>query len=162
MDLALLEVPDYPSKPGIRLAGDSEIVHNVSVACFEYSTFLLRGLEYDLLGREFDFRPATRIGNVTRYVDLSNEYGEAGVDMLELSFPALKGASGAPVVSTMQEDMRLWGIIKANVSRELLPAQVLTVVDEKNQITEETRFYLPQAIAVHVMHLRAVLQELGL
>lgn len=160
-DLALLEVVDYPDLLGIQLAEDNEILHNVGIACFEYSTFPLQGLEHDLLGMEFQFRPATRIGNVTRYLDLSDEFGKAGIEMLELSFPALRGASGAPVVFTGYEVMRLWGIIKANVSRELLPAQVLTYVDEENQISEETRFYLPQAVAIHVMHLRTMLQEQG-
>jgi hypothetical protein len=78
--------------------------------------------------------------------------------MLELSFPALRGASGAPVLSNLT--FRLWGIITANVAYHLLPVQIEHVWDDEGQITEETRFLLPQAIAVHVKHLQAMLQQL--
>lgn len=95
------------------------------------------------------------MGNVTRTLDLTDRYGEAGRSALELSFPALRGASGAPVVSNLT--FRLWGIIIANVSYHLLPAQIESVLDEQGQVEEETRFMLPQAVAVHIKHLRKVL-----
>jgi hypothetical protein len=84
-------------------------------------------------------------------------YGKAGEDALELSFPTLQGASGAPIVSN--ETRRLWGIVKANVEYHLLPAQTITARDSKAQILEETNYMLPQGIAVHVKHLRSMLEE---
>jgi hypothetical protein len=77
--------------------------------------------------------------------------------MLVLSFAALRGASGAPVVSNT--DLHLWGIVTANRAYHLLPTQVETVLDEKNQLIEEVRFMLPQALAIHVKHLRSVLKQ---
>ena len=151
-DLALLEVPEYSPEQALELAQDDEIKSNKTVVCLEYSTTRSRdGVIY--------LAPATRMGNVTRKVDLRERYGQAGEDALELSFPALKGASGAPVISSTNG--RLWGIIIANVSYHLLPTQVVTVLDERNQILEETQFMLPQGLAVHVKHLRAMLQDLG-
>ena len=149
VDLALLEVPDYRPEWTLELAKDSEITSNKGVACLEYSTtHSCEGVIH--------LSPATRMGNVTRLRDLREQYGQAGEDALELSFPALRGASGAPVISN--SNYHLWGIVIANVSYHLLPSQIVTVLDEKNRILEETQFLLPQGVAVHVRHLRAMLQ----
>ncbi|MBM3133992.1 MAG: trypsin-like peptidase domain-containing protein [Chloroflexi bacterium] len=150
VDLAFLEVPGYPPERALKLAQDNEITFNQTVFCLEYSTTRSQR-------RAIHLSPATRLGNVTRLVDLRERYGKAGEDALELSFPALLGASGAPVVSN---SFRIWGVVIANVSYHLLPSQIVTVLDEKNQILEETQFLLPQGLAVHVKHLRAMLQSL--
>lgn len=149
-DLALLEVPDYPKETGLRLAQDSEITQNQQVLCFEYGTTRRRE-KMTILA------PATRLGNVTRILNLEEQYGLAGRDALELSFPALKGSSGAPVVSN--STFNIWGIVIANVNYHLLPAQIESVWDEEKRIEEETRFLLPQGIAVHVKHLREMLGQ---
>jgi hypothetical protein len=147
-DLALLEVPGYPPEKALQLAQDGEITLNQTVCCLEYSTTFSQG-------RAIHLSPATRLGNVTRLVDLTERYGKAGEDALELSFPALRGASGAPIISN---SFRIWGVVIANVNHHLLPSQIVTVLDEKHQILEETQFLLPQGLAVHVKHLRAMLQ----
>jgi hypothetical protein len=150
-DLALLQVPGYSPLRVLELAQDHEIQTDVMVKCLEYSPTARRG-------HAFQVNPATRIGNVTRKRDLSDLYGQAGDDILELSFPALSGASGAPVLS--RRSNHLWGILKANVSYHLSPAQILTVLEGEDQIYEETRFMLPQGLAIHVKHLRAMLAAL--
>ena len=75
--------------------------------------------------------------------------------MLELSFPASKGASGAPILSNT--NFELWGVIKANVGYELLPAQIESIFDESGIVEEQTKFYLPQALAVNVTVVREFL-----
>jgi hypothetical protein len=152
-DLALLEVPGYSPEEVLQLAEDHEISMNVPVICFDYSQVgtIQVGEE-----KAVHFQPATRLGNVTRLRFLKDMFGQAGDGMLELSFPALRGASGAPVLSNLT--FRLWGIVKANVAHHLLPVQIERVWDEKGEVTEETRFLLPQAVAVHVKHLRAMLE----
>ena len=147
-DLALLEVRDYPIEKALQLAQDDEITLNQFVYCLEYSTTQAQG-------KAIHLSPATRLGNVTRLLNLTDRHGQAGEDALELSFPALRGASGAPIISN---SFRVWGIVIANVSYHLLPVQIESVLDEKNKILEETRYLLPQALAVHVKHLRAMLQ----
>ena len=148
IDIAVLEVPGYAPERGLQLAEDSEISNNEDIVCLEYGTTRS-------LGREIYLSPATRRGNVTRTLNLTDRLGKAGDGALELSFPALRGASGAPNLSN--QSFKLWGIVVANVSYHLLSAQIESVLDEKAQIVEETRFMLPQAIAVHVKHVRAVL-----
>lgn len=152
-DLALLRTSGYQPPHTVPLEQDSEIALNKLIMCFEYGTTITAG-------NKIHFAPANRLGNVTRFQNLQHLYGEAGDYMLELSFPALKGASGAPVLS-WNPPFRLWGIVKANIGHELMPAQVEKVVDEKGELSEETKFYLPQALAIHVKHLRKLLHQVS-
>jgi hypothetical protein len=76
------------------------------------------------------------------------------VDALELSFPALRGASGAPTIYNSDDmwgnaNTQIVGIIVANASEHLLPAQIESVLYENNEAYEEVRFMLPQAVAVN-------------
>jgi hypothetical protein len=151
VDLACLEVEEYAPEYAFPLEVDAAIILNQLVCCFEYGTT-------DVAGRRINFSPANRLGNVTRVLDLTERFGRAGSHMLEMSFPALGGASGAPVILS-HPPFRLWGVVTANVARELLPAQIERIYDEGGRVEEETRFLLPQALAIHVMHVRALLHE---
>ena len=148
-DLALLETKDFAAELKLELAQSDSINFNTQVVCFEYGTTRESG-------RQINLSPATRLGNVTRFLDETKLYGAAGKDMLELSFPALRGASGAPVLSN--GNFKLWGVIKANLNYELLPAQVESVVDESGKVEEEIKFYLPQGLAVNVSVVREFLE----
>lgn len=149
IDLALLKVDGYRPDNPFPLADPESIISNSLVACHEYGPT-------EVAGGVFRLEPATRLGNVTRIRDLRERFGKAGDDMLELSFPALRGASGAAVVHWLPP-FELVGIIVANVSHHLMPAQVLSVLDERNEILEETHFMLPQALAVNVKHLHEMI-----
>lgn len=151
IDLAVLEVPGYAPERPLGLAEDDEIDVNQLVTCLEYSMT-------QVVDNRIKLSPANRLGNVTRLLDLSDIHGRAGKDALELSFPALRGASGAPVVSN--NTFRLWGVVVSNVSHHLLPAQIERVLDQNGGVTEETQFLLPQALAVHVRHVRAMIDGL--
>ena len=151
-DLACLQVEGYEAPYSLPLAEDDEIILNQLVCSFEYGTT-------DTVGNQINFSPANRMGNVTRLRDLTERFGASGDYMLELSFAALKGASGAPVMSWIPP-FRLWGILSQNVARELHPAQIERVLDEGGNLEEETRFYLPQGLAIHVKHVRTMLNEI--
>lgn len=150
-DLALLEVPEYTPSHALPLLSTDAIKLNQLVTCFEYGPTVTAG-------DQLEFEPASRVGNVTRARNLSR-FGKAGERMLELSFPALRGASGAPVMM-QNPPFTLLGIVKANVSYELLPVQVEKIVDEQGRVEEETKFFLPQALAIHVCHVRDVIADL--
>ena len=47
----------------------------------------------------------------------------------------------------------------ANVSYHLLPSQIESVLDERNQLLEETKYMLPLGIAVNVEAVRQMLVE---
>ncbi|MDX2299440.1 MAG: serine protease [Xanthomonadaceae bacterium] len=148
-DIALLRVETFRPPTVLELDFDSPIRPNIQVMTFEYGTTTVeRG--------KIVLSPATRMGNVTRLRDMSL-LGPAGANALEVSFPALRGASGAPIMRA--DTYRVWGVIVANVSSHLLPAQIESVLDEKNNIYEETRFMLPQAAAVNIRFARAMYQR---
>ena len=148
LDLALLEVHGYRPPFTFVLAGDREIANNIPALSYEYGTTEnIAGVDH--------LAPATRMGNVTRVIDLSDRFGPAGRQALELSFPALRGASGAPVFSSV--NTHLWGIVIANYEYHLLPAQIETVRTSTGDVAAETRYLLPQAIAVNAKHLRSLL-----
>jgi S1-C subfamily serine protease len=148
-DLALLVVPAYKAPKPIPVAADSPYHPNQFVLAFEYGTT-------KVAGREIHFAPATRIGNITRQLDVRDMLGLAGDGALELSFPALRGASGAPVISN-DGRFALYGVIVANVSYHLLPAQIESVIDERSGTREEVRYMLPQALAVNSRHVAAAI-----
>ncbi len=151
LDLALLRADGYRPEHPFPLADPGSIICNSFVACHEHGTT-------ESVGDQLRIGPSNRLGNVTRILDLRHQYGTAGDDMLELSFPALRGASGAPVVHWVPP-FQLIGVVVANVNHHLLPAQLVTVLDEKNEILEETQFMLPQALAVNVKHVRGLIEK---
>jgi len=77
--------------------------------------------------------------------------------MLELSYPALKGASGAPVFE--EGSLRIIGVVVANVEREMMPAQVLRAYREDGTPLEEIHYFLPNALAVGWEHVAEVVAE---
>jgi hypothetical protein len=76
---------------------------------------------------------------------------------LELSYPALKGASGAPVF--FETSQRIVGVIVANLERELLPAQVLSAYREDGSKSEEISYFLPNGIAIGCDHVAELVAE---
>jgi len=95
------------------------------------------------------FEPCFRKGNVMRYY--KSTYPESiPTQCLELSFPALKGASGAPVV--VERGGSVIGMIVQNIEQELLPAQIETVT-EHGEDTEQIKYFLPSGKAISWVHL---------
>jgi len=95
------------------------------------------------------FESCYRKGHVMRYYE--SDYPESiPTQCLELSFPALKGASGAPVI--VESDGSVVGMIVQNIGRELLPAQIESVT-ELGKYTEQIKYYLPNGKAISWFHL---------
>jgi S1-C subfamily serine protease len=148
-DLALLRVATYNAPTPLKIA-KALPSPTVPVVSLDYGTTRQ-------VGSSTRINPATRVGYITRFINVSDLYGPAGEDALELSFPALKGASGSPVLT--QSTFEVLGVIFANVNYHLLPVQIETVADPDNNITEETRFMMPQGIAVNFVHIADMLAE---
>jgi len=144
-DVAILDVRGYRPKTRLGLATDDSIVLNRQIVCFEYGTTIQKG-------KEIVLAPATRLGNVTRKLASHELLGRKLSNALELSFPALRGASGAPVLSNV--GLLVWGMVVGNVSYHLIPAQIETTTDEEGRIKEQVMYMLPLAIAVNVSSIR--------
>jgi hypothetical protein len=159
-DLALFRTNEYRPEHPLELAFEEPVHTNNTLMTFEYGTTRTEGARIDL-------NPATRLGHMTRMIDLTETHGPAGLGAFELSFPALRGASGAPVmfdetgtrVLMGQKGFQIVGVIVSNASYHLLPAQIESVIDIENNYAEEIRYMLPQAVAVNINHLRPMYER---
>ena len=152
IDLAILKIEKYVPQFSCKLGNDQQIVFTKPVYCYEYGTTIK-------IGDKIAVSPATRMGNITRLLNKKDIYGVAGENMLELSFPALKGASGSPVV-LIENELILLGIIIGNISYHLMPAQIETILDQNNECFEEVQYLMPLALALNVKHLSNFYSEI--
>lgn len=159
-DLALYRVDGYTAERPLNPWWEP-IGYNRELITFEYSPSRPEGDIYYL-------SPATRIGHMTRMLDLTDQRGPLGDRALELSFPAVGGASGAPVMlngrmaSLLDGDdaeFAIVGVIVGNTAHHLLPVQVDEYLDVDGKYIAETRFMLPQGLAVNICHLREMYQR---
>ena len=154
LDLCVFIPRSHPQTISMVLNQAREVPSNLPLYAYEFSAT-------QVVNGQFRMSPATRVGNCVRLID-QEQFGAGGRRMLELSFPALKGASGCPVVLLVGTKMIACGVIVANAQRHLLPAQVETILDEKNDLLEERKYFLPQALAVNAEHLVDLIErELG-
>ena len=79
------------------------------------------------------------------------------LDMLELSYPALSGASGAPVFTL--SNRTVVGVMVANWARELLPAHILRTFSESGEVIEEEKYFLPNGLAVSFPAIHEIVAE---
>ena len=147
----------------VGLAGLADIVSlpilsgNIStqddVLTFEYSSTSTKPIPDGRVGAHFS--PFTHKGNVLRHH--TSDYPEkVPTHVLDTSFPALQGASGAPVMRAT--DLAVAGMLVANHERQLLPAQVVRIEHDDKSV-EETKYFLPTGRAVSSEVLRAVLDD---
>lgn len=143
------ERPEGQATEYLQVEPTDVLKYNLDVMSVEYSS-TRQGVPQDTGDRAIVFSPCFRKGNVVqRY---TSDFGVAsGSQCLDLSYPALKGASGAPVFYS--DDARVVGMVVGNTERHLIPAQV-TRVDSPDGVTEEVRYFLPVGQAIHAQHLR--------
>ncbi len=144
------------SEPKSFLILDSEnIILNRDVVTIEYSATQVDFSESaEFRGILFD--PIFRKGNMTRFYPTKMGH-RFRTNCIGLSFPAMKGASGAPII--YDGTNAVVGMLVKNVELELLPAQVVVSRDESGEVTEERRFFLPSGEALRSEYLVPHLAE---
>lgn len=153
-DLALLRIDGFCAPDPLHVLFDAHVSYNHDLLTLEYA-------QTDVTeAGVFVLNPALRRGHKTRNINADKLGPIAGVDALELSFPALKGASGAPIMfesTPFIRDEWKWGIVGvlvSNLAYHAIPAQIITVVGDDNSYIEERQYMLPQGLAVNIKHLR--------
>jgi len=142
---------------GIQDVFPLEIATKNAPVNFDVLTVEFSGTESRLLAdgrRGMWFTPYHRKGHVICYYT-STWPEPVATSSLDLSFPALRGASGAPVVA--ERDGSVLGMVVANVERHLLPAQVERVEFGPDH-REEVRYFLPVGKAIGWQHLGEFVQ----
>jgi Trypsin-like peptidase domain len=158
-DLALLRIHGYQAPNPLHVVFDANVSYNSDLVVLEYAQ-----TEYTEAG-QFLLNPAGRRGHKTRNVNAKELGAIAGVHALELSFPALRGASGAPVLfesTPFVADELKWGIVGvlvANHDYHAIPAQTITYVGDDASYIEERHYMLPQGLAVDINHLKPMYER---
>lgn len=96
------------------------------------------------------FNPIYRKGHMTRFYPSTIGH-RAETRCFDLSFPALKGASGAPVID--DRTAKVIGMVVQNVEQQRMPAHVETVYRENGTAEESVRYFLPFAQAIRAEYL---------
>jgi hypothetical protein len=129
---------------------------NADVFCYEYSSTRIEAKKTG--GKHVSFEPLAHKGNIMRYFD--SEFPEKiKTPSFNTSFPALQGASGAPVISaTNNKNFFIAGILVANQETHLLPAQVVEIVDGPEYL-EQTSYFLPMGKAINASLISQVVEQ---
>lgn len=153
-DVAVAELRNLEGLRTLSLSR-GEAPTNVDVVAVDHSA---TQVTVDEWGRRVArFFPGTLKGNIVRHY-VSDFGSTRGIRCFDTSFPALAGASGAPVL--VQPRFVVAGMLVANVERHLLPSQILTVHD-RGSVTEEVRYHLPFGQALESDEVIAALEALG-
>lgn len=104
------------------------------------------------------FRAVTHKGNVMVYYARTWPQND-GTPVFDTSFPAIQGASGAPVMA-VAAGFPVVGMAIGNIQRHLLPVQVVRVSSEDEHI-DETHYYLPSGQALEGKIIVEFLESIG-
>ncbi len=159
-DLAVADVPleHIPTVMPLTL-GKSDPALNADVFTFEYSG---TQIEKPTPGQtHIAFEPYTHKGNIVRSYD-STYPEKIKTPTFLVSFPALQGASGAPLLSgtPSKKSIAVVGMTVANVERHLIPAQIVQIQEGKD-FSEKISYYLPFGKALARAAVTEALQSMG-
>lgn len=153
-DIAALKVAVSNNK--YLTVGGRTIHNNIDYMTVEYSRI---SFEQDIsTGLQTTFlKPSCRKGNIISIYP--SEWPEtAPTKTMEVSFPVLQGASGAPLFEC-DDPWHVVGMITHSIEYELTPAQTIRIqADDKH--SEETKYFLPVGKAIHFEHLSEFIEEL--
>jgi hypothetical protein len=139
-DLATFDIEGFDEAQPLRLASQDPHL-NSDVLAYEYSqTRIEKSTDGKL---RVSFEPYSHKGHTVRR--FTSDYPEpVPTPSCLVSFPALQGASGAPLLCGTQSraEIVVVGMLVANLERELMPAQTVRL-EEGGRVIEETKYFLP-------------------
>jgi hypothetical protein len=156
-DIAVARVGGWPANEPFSIYPTDELLMNSNVLTVDYSP-TRSGVRLPDGRSSMQISANWQKGNVVReYVpDFGYEHSPSCID---LSYPALKGASGAPVVD--EQSGYVVGMIVGNIERQLMPAQIERTERLDGTRDEIIRYFLPSAQALRASHLRDALSSVG-
>jgi hypothetical protein len=133
--------PDHFDVVSLALATE-KVATDQDVLMVEFSeSYFAKGPTTE---RAIFLRPLTHKGNVMLHY--TGTVGRtAGTPAFVTSFPALQGASGAPVLR--HSDLAIVGMMVGNKDSILHPAQVVEILDGEDYL-EETKYLLPHGLGI--------------
>jgi len=121
--------------------GRNDPALNADVFSYEYSSTRIERTPTG--GTHVSFEPYSHKGNIVRSYE-STFPEKVKTAAILTSFPALRGASGAPILAATlsKKSFAVVGMTVANVDRHLLPAQLVEIHDGESY-KESTTYFLP-------------------
>jgi Trypsin-like peptidase domain len=151
-DIALARVEDWPVTEHLPISNTDELFMNQNVLTIEYSP-TRTGVPMPDGDSGIDITANWHKGNMVR--QYRDDFGRGGmVRCINLSYPAFKRASGAPV---HEATGHVLGMILSNIESELSPAHLERIELPDGTAHETVRYFLPSARAIHASHLRQAL-----
>lgn len=156
-DIAICEISYIEEAIPLQFSTQQPALNSDAI-CFEYSRTSIERKPGG--GKHVSFDPLAHKGNIMRYFE--SEYPEkVKTPCFNTSFPALQGASGAPVIATSKnKNFYIAGMIVANQETHLMPAQVVEIVDGNDYI-EETKYFLPMGKGINSSLIIQAIKGLG-
>jgi hypothetical protein len=152
-DVALARAAQWPDMQPLVIAPSDNLIMNINVLTVEYSA-TRSGLILPDGRSAMGITPSFHKGYIVR--QYAAEFGFQGTtSCIDLSYPALKGASGAPVIEELSGNVL--GMIVGNVEQQLMPAQVERTTRSDGTKDEVVRYFMPTAQAIRASHLREAL-----
>jgi Trypsin-like peptidase domain len=153
-DVAAVPRTEHPDLQTFKLQ-PQRLPETDDVVAFDYS-----GTRFELREgrRHAILEPLTHKGNLMRWY-ACDAPGWEGMPAWDTSFPALQGASGAPVMALRSGG--IVGMLLANRERHLVPAQVVRIQSADGEL-EDVKYYLPIGLAIRAVAIGEFLQELGI
>jgi hypothetical protein len=151
-DIAIARVDNWPIDEHLQISTNDSLIMNENILSVEYSSS--RGGQILSDGRSAIFlTPNWHKGHMVREYEPGFSHEANDASYIDLSFPALKGASGAPVIG--ENSFQVLGMILSNVETQLMPAQVEITHRTDGTQDEIRRYFLPSAHAIRAEHLRS-------
>jgi hypothetical protein len=151
-DVAVADVMGWPHADAVAVRMSDDLFMNVGVLTVEYSPS-------DTHVRQDDGTSAMNLAANYHQGHMVREYladfgHERPTRCVDLSYPAFRRASGAPVLAA--DSGEVLAMVVANVERHLLPAHMQRI-ERDDPVTEELRNILPHGQAIRAEYLRAAL-----
>jgi hypothetical protein len=154
-DIAVARAEQWPDLQPLVIAPADNLTMNINVLTVEYSA-TRSGVPRPDGQSAMHITPSFHKGYIVR--EYATEFGFQGTtSCIELSYPALKGASGAPVIE--ESSGNVLGMIIRNVEQQLMPAQIERTMRTDGTRDEVIRYFMPTAQAIRASHLREALSH---
>ena len=153
-DLAIFKADIKYECVYLELNEKDQMPANMDIFAVEYNDSTVKT---DEQGELFVFDAYFHKGNVSKYYIADNIPNQPPTACFNTSFPALKGASGTPVI--LNNGLKILGMLIGNTERHLMPAHIEKIQDGVEP-TVVRMYYLPYGTAIRVSVIKDFLNKI--
>lgn len=152
-DIAVLRVDGYTPDNVLPLLTGSDYPDNMPVISLDYA-------DSGKMGENFEISINTRHGGIIKKYQDFDRFGASGQSALELSYPALRGSSGSPILAP--NVFVVLGVVRENVAHHLTASRLEPIYRSDGEHIAEANYEVPGALAIHSIHVQRILKSVGI